>query len=248
MGLVGDVSAAILAGGFGTRLRTAVPDRPKALAPVGGRPFIARLLDKLARAGVREAVLLTGHCADQVRAALGDRYANMRLTYSAEPAPLGTAGAVRLALPLLRGGTVLLLNGDSYSLINLGAFRRFHDRRPAGLSMMLARVPDASRFGKVRVRRDGRVVGFAEKEPGASAGWINAGVYLLPRAYIAALEPGRAVSLEREVIPAAVARGGVRGFRSSGRFIDIGTPESYADAEWFFAARRGGLRVSAAND
>src|SRR5580692_6287551 len=96
-----NVSAAILAGGLGTRLRSVVADRPKVLADVAGRPFLARLLDQLARSGVSEVVLLLGFGADQVRNAFGDHYARMRLTYSTEPSPLGTAGAVRLAQPLL---------------------------------------------------------------------------------------------------------------------------------------------------
>jgi len=231
-----DVSAAVLAGGLGTRLRAAVPDRPKVLAPVAGRPFLAHLLDRLARASVREVVLLTGHAADQVHAAFGDRYAGMRLTYSAEQAPLGTAGAVRHALPLLRSETVLLMNGDSYCDADLAAFRRSHAEEPSGFGMVLARVADASRYGRVEVAADGRVVRFAEKEPAGPPGWINAGIYLFPRALLEGLEPTRAASLERDLLPAWVAADRVRGFRAEGRFIDIGTPESYAAAEAFFHA------------
>lgn len=231
-----DVSAAVLAGGLGTRLRSAVPDRPKVLATVAGRPFLAHLLDRLARASVREVVLLTGHAADQVHAAFGDRYAGMRLTYSVEPAPLGTAGAVRHALPLFRSETVLLVNGDSYCDADLAAFRRSHAEEPSAFGMVLARVADASRYGRVEVAADGRVVRFAEKEPAGPPGWINAGIYLFPRALLEGLEPTRPASLERDLLPAWVAAGRVRGFQAEGRFIDIGTPESYAAAEAFFHA------------
>src|SRR5690242_14144702 len=96
------VSAAILAGGLGTRLRSVVADRPKVLAPVGGRPFLTYLLGQLARAGVQEVVLLVGYGADQVRSTFGADYDGLRLLYSEETAPLGTGGAVRLALPLFR--------------------------------------------------------------------------------------------------------------------------------------------------
>src|SRR5437879_601155 len=109
-----DVTAAILAGGLGTRLRSVIADRPKVLAPVGGRPYLTYLLDQLAKAAVREVVLLTGYGAEQVRDALGATYAGMRLVHAAEPAPLGTAGALRHALPHLRSPAVLLMNGDSY--------------------------------------------------------------------------------------------------------------------------------------
>jgi NDP-sugar pyrophosphorylase family protein len=87
------VTAAILAGGLGTRLRPVVGDRPKVLAEVAGRPFLTIILDQLAAAGFREVVLLTGHGADEVRGSLGAAHAGLRLTYSAEPAPLGTGGA-----------------------------------------------------------------------------------------------------------------------------------------------------------
>ncbi len=215
-----DVSAAILAGGLGTRLRAAVPDRPKVLAPVGGRPFLTHLLDRLAGAGVREVVLLTGHAADQVHAALGDDYAGMRLLYSVEPAPFGTAGAVRRALPHLRAETVLLLNGDSYCDVDLGAFRAFHAEKPGGASLALAHVADASRFGRVEVADDGRVTRFAEKAPAGPPGWDNAGSYLFPRLFLECVGPARAASLERDVFPpgrrrAAYAASAPRGVSST---------------------------------
>ena len=95
------VSAAILAGGLGTRLRPAVADRPKVLAPVHGRPFLTILVDQLAAAAIEEVTLLTGFQGQQVRETVGEIYAGMRLIYSEEPSPLGTAGAVRWALPKL---------------------------------------------------------------------------------------------------------------------------------------------------
>src|SRR5207302_7236012 len=90
-----DLTAAILAGGLGTRLRPVLADRPKVLAPVGGRPFVACLLDQLTRTGVREIVLLAGYRAGQLRAALGNAHEGIPLRYSVEEMPLGTAGALR---------------------------------------------------------------------------------------------------------------------------------------------------------
>src|SRR5579875_1683774 len=102
-----DVTAAILAGGLGMRLRSRIADRPKVLALVHGRPYLTYLLDQLAGAGVRTVVLLTGYRAEQVRSTLGDNYAGLSLTYSCEPSPLGTAGAIRRALPYLSSSTIL---------------------------------------------------------------------------------------------------------------------------------------------
>jgi NDP-sugar pyrophosphorylase family protein len=240
------LTAAILCGGLGTRLRPVVADRPKPLAPVHGRPLLTYLLDQLAAARVREVVLLTGYRADKVRAALGDRYAGMRLVYSAEPTPLGTAGAVRLALPTLAGPTALLLNGDSYCDVDLAAFRASHRRRAADVSVVLARVPDASRFGRVEVSRDGRVRRFREKEAAAGRAWINAGVYLIERRLLEALRPGRPLSLERDLFPAWAAGARLFGFRCRGRFLDIGTPESFAEAGRFFRPAEAALTGTAA--
>jgi NDP-sugar pyrophosphorylase family protein len=228
-----NVAAAILAGGLGTRLRSVVADRPKVLADVGGRPFLSYLLDQLARAGVRETVLLVGYGADQIRATFGDEYTGMRLAYSGEPEPLGTGGALRRALPLFQQRTVLLLNGDSYCDADLLAFQQFQQAPPGCPAMVLAHVDDASRYGRVEVEPGGRVIRFVEKGGDRSAGQINAGLYLVPRELVAAIPAGRPVSLEREALPAWVGGGGLRGF-PGGRFIDIGTPASYAAAEAFF--------------
>jgi NDP-sugar pyrophosphorylase family protein len=228
------VTAAVLAGGLGSRLRPAIGDRPKVLAPVHGRPFVTYLLDQLAGAGVRDVVLLTGYRADEVRRALGETHRGLRLTYSPEPDARGTAGALRHALPHLACRAVLLMNGDSYCDVDWAGLADFHERHGAELSMVLARVADAGRFGRVQVATAGRVSSFAEKSAGG-AGWINAGIYLLERRLIEEVPPSRPVSLERDVLPAWVGQGRVHGFRGAGRFLDVGTPESYGEAEAFLA-------------
>jgi D-glycero-alpha-D-manno-heptose 1-phosphate guanylyltransferase len=234
-GSLANVTGAILAGGLGTRLRACVADRPKVLAPVRGRPYLTYLLDQLAGAGLREVVLLTGYMAELVQGTLGDSYAGMRLHYSTEATPFGTGGALRLALPLLASPTVLLLNGDSYCDVALHEFWAFHGREQALVSLALSERADTARFGKVRVIEN-RIDRFEEKQASRGAGWINAGVYLIDRAAIEEMPRGRAVSLEREMFPVWAARGCLRGFRGTGKFLDIGTPESYAEAETFFRA------------
>jgi D-glycero-alpha-D-manno-heptose 1-phosphate guanylyltransferase len=226
------VTAAVLAGGLGTRLRPVVGELPKVLAPVRGRPWLAFLLDQLADAGLREVILLTGRGAEQVRAALGDAHGELHLRYATEPGPLGTAGALRHALPLLAAPQVLLLNGDSYADVDLSAFLAFHRRRPTAASLVMARVTDAARYGRLEVAPDGRVLRFREKG-GASPGWVNAGVYLLDRRLIESIPAGRAVSLEREMLPRWLTGADLAAF-PGGRFLDIGMPESYAEAEAFF--------------
>jgi NDP-sugar pyrophosphorylase family protein len=238
---------AILAGGLGTRLRSVVSDRPKVLAAVRGRPFLAYLLDQLAEAGMRRVVLLTGYRSEQIEDEFGDSFQGLKLEYSAETAPLGTAGALRLASPKLFAETaagaaatadnVLLMNGDSYCAADLAAFRAFHERQAALASLVLTRVEETSRFGRVETAGDRRVERFLEKQAAGGPGWINAGIYLIDRTLVAEIPEGRAVSIEREVFPGWAKRGILRGFPGTGQFLDIGTPESYRAAEDFFALR-----------
>jgi NDP-sugar pyrophosphorylase family protein len=228
-----ELTAAILAGGLGTRLRSALDDRPKVLAPVSGRPFLTYLLDMLRAACVRRVVLLTGYKGEQVETALGEYYQGMTLVYSAEASPLGTGGALRAALPQLDSPTILLLNGDSYCGMDLGAFAAFHRRSVADASIALTRVDDAGRFGRVETDAKGRVTAFAEKQPASGPGWINAGVYLLERGLIDEIPLGRPVSLERELLPAWIENKTVYGQRRTRPFLDVGTPESFLTAAAF---------------
>ena len=242
-----NITGAILAGGLGTRLRSVVSDRPKVLAQVRGQPFLAYLLDQIGQAGIRRVVLLTGYKGEQIEKTFGSRYGNMQLEYSAETEPLGTAGALRLALPKLfptavstgeqSAGTVLMLNGDSFCAADLTGFRAFHAKSHGGASLMLTSVPDTSRFGKVEVSAEELVERFVEKQEAGGAGWINAGIYLIPRDLVEQIPTGRAVSIEREMFPAWSQSGKLRGYRGQSEFLDIGTPESYRAAEEFFSRR-----------
>jgi D-glycero-alpha-D-manno-heptose 1-phosphate guanylyltransferase len=243
---------AILAGGLGTRLRSVVSDRPKVLAEVQGQPFLAHLLDQLVEAGLERVVLLTGYRGEQVQKTFGDRYRSLSLDYSIESEPLGTAGALRWALPKLfpaaarkyASESVLVLNGDSYCRADLREVRAFHKKSRADGSLVLAQVADTSRFGKVETASNHRLLRFVEKQEAGGPGAINAGIYLLDRALVEEIPEGRAVSIEREMFPNWLRERKMLGFACDGAFLDIGTPESYQAAEEFFA-RRGDTKVAA---
>jgi NDP-sugar pyrophosphorylase family protein len=232
------VDALILAGGLGTRLAGVVADRAKPVAPVGGRPFVAMLLAHIERcAAVRRVILCVGHKAQTVEAALGDRFGRLALAYSHEDSPRGTGGALRLAIERFEcRAPVLAFNGDSLCTLELDGLVAFHREQRADATLALARVPDAARFGSVRLLGD-RVDGFVEKgKPGP--GWINAGAYALGRRALDALLAAPAVcSFERDVLPSLLRSCRVAGLRSRARFLDIGIPEDYARAEAFFARR-----------
>lgn len=231
---LGQCTAAILVGGLGTRLRSVVADRPKILAEVRGRPFLTYLLDQLVQNGCKNTVLCTGYLGEQVSATFGDSYRSMRLLYSQESSQLGTGGALRLALPFFGSDYVLAMNGDSFCHTNLSDFWTWHIAQGAEATILLTQVSDTKRYGRVQVESSGKVQKFEEKGDTEGAGWINAGLYLLNRRLLATIPTGGAISLEREIFPTWIGRG-LYGYCSQGRFLDIGTPESYNMATQFFA-------------
>lgn len=236
--MMDNVVAAILAGGLGTRLRSVVPDRPKVLAEVRGRPFLTYVLDQLVEFEVKWAVLCVGYLGTQVQEAFGNSYGELNLIYSYEPSPLGTAGALRLALPLLRSEPVLVMNGDSIFQTDLKDFWNWHCSRGSVGTLLLTEVSDTGRYGRVGVDGEGHVLCFDEKISQDGSGWINAGVYLLSHRLLETILDGQRVSLEREVFPPWIGQG-LYGCRAVGRFLDIGTPESFAMAERFLTIERG---------
>ena len=234
-----ELSTAILAGGLGTRLRSVLPERPKVLAPVRGRPFLTYLLDQLAAEEVRQVVFCIGYMAAAVEETLGDRYQTIRLAYSREVEPLGTGGALRQALPFFPSDPVLVMNGDSFVDVDLAGYVHWFLRKDLEVSLVLARVSDTGRFGRVMIDEEEKIQGFEEKGAHQGPGWINAGVYLLRKEIIHSIPAGKSFSLERELFPGLLG-GRLHGYRSEGRFIDIGTPQSYAAAEAFFAGEKNG--------
>jgi NDP-sugar pyrophosphorylase family protein len=222
--------ALILAGGAGTRLRPLITDVPKPLASVCRRPFIEYLVCQLAAAGVTKATLLAGYMADELATTLGDTSHGVELAYSVESEPLGTGGALKNALPMLIGRRWLVLNGDSLFDISLSDLVARH-REDAPVTLALANVADAARYGSVTTTFDGSVAGFAEKSEGTAANsWINAGVFVLERSVLEEIDSDRPISLEREVLPALIGRG-LRAERFDGYFVDIGIPGDYLRAQ-----------------
>jgi len=230
-----DLAVAVLAGGLGTRLRPVVADRPKGLAEIRGRPFLAYLLDQLAAAGLRHAVLCTGYLGEKIYDTFGESYRCLRLSYSREQEPLGTAGALRLALPYLQSDPVLVMNGDSYCAADLKSFFQWHCDRGAMASLLLTRVRQSERYGSVKLDSDGAVLEFREKKQGVVSDLINVGVYLLSQAVLASLPQQRKVSLEYDVFRQWIGHG-LCGCQTDGPFLDIGTPEDFLRADPFFSS------------
>src|SRR6185437_736988 len=229
------MEAIILAGGLGTRLRPRVADRPKPMADISGKPFLAWLLDYLAGQGVTRAILAIGYRGEVIEGYFGARYAGLALRYVVEEAPLGTGGAIRLALAESREDPVWVVNGDTMLCLDYRAMGDAHQRRGEAMTMALRRVADAGRYGAVELSGD-RVTGFAARGA-AGPGLINSGVYLVsPRLFYGHDLP-RIFSFERDFLPVAAGAGRVAGFVTDGWFIDIGMPEDYDRAQGELAAQ-----------
>jgi len=226
--------AIILVGGRGTRLQSVVSDVPKPLAPVGGRPFLAWLLDLLRAQGMRRVILATGHMAKQVEAFVGSDWSGMDVDYSHETSPMGTGGAVQQAVARLQGESVHVLNGDTFLRYAPSGLVAATSRIGAGIGVALAHVDDVARYGAVGVH-DGRVTGFQEKG-GRGPGMINAGSYYFSRAGLALLGRATPFSLETEVLVPQAGVGNVAAFCETSGFIDIGVPEDYERAQRMFGA------------
>ncbi len=225
-----EVSAAILAGGLGTRLRAVVSDTPKTLALARNRPFLVYLLDQLRRFSVSEALLCTGYLGEMIESCFGEYYQNLHLVYSREVAPLGTAGAIRLALPLLKNQQVLVLNGDSYCDIDLQELLWRHREQKATVTMAVTSVENTCRYGTLLLNENEEIIAFAAKGRQDGPGLINAGIYVLERRVIEEIPFQMNLSLEKDVFPKYVGKS-LRGYVTDRFFIDIGTPADYERAQ-----------------
>jgi len=230
-GALSQCPALILVGGLGTRLRTAYADGPKVLAPVRGRPFLAYLLNMLADQGLSRVVLCVGYRAKQIEQWLAQQNFGLDIVCSHEEEVMGTAGALGLAYSRhARGERVLAMNGDSILELSLCSMWNLHMARGAEATIVLARVPDTSRYGSVEVNEGGWVTSFSEKRAEGGPGLINGGVYLFEPSVMEQVVGERKVSLEREVLPDQLTRG-LLAFKSDGYFLDIGVPQDFVRAQ-----------------
>jgi D-glycero-alpha-D-manno-heptose 1-phosphate guanylyltransferase len=232
------MQAIVLAGGLGTRLRGVVPDLPKPMAAVAGRPFLAWVLDPLVEAGFEQVVLAVGYRHEAIHAHFGTVYRGLPLRYSAEDQPLGTGGAIRLAAGGLGTQPIFVLNGDTYLDLDYAAMADAHRRSGASLSVAVCEVPDVGRYGALALA-EGHIVGFLEKG-GTGPGLINAGTYLLAADIVQHIPEGVPFSFEQQLLVPRLHEIRPAAFVAAGRFVDIGVPQDYARAQQLFASPRTG--------
>lgn len=234
------LEAIVLAGGAGTRLRDVLPPgMAKPIAPVNGKPFVAYVIALLYRRGVRRICLSLGYQAHRCLETLGRIQwpHDLMLVECVEPKPLGTGGAIRYTASFTNSDRLLVVNGDTMADIDYGQLVQFHIQKEASITLGLAHVDNSTRYGQVVVDANGKVVGFVEKTSAkkSDGAYINAGVYVVERRVLEMIPDGRAVSWEREVLEPNCGQD-LFATQICTSFIDIGTPESYAQAAAFMGA------------
>jgi len=223
------MEAIILAGGLGTRLRSRIRDVPKSMAEVAGKPFLQILFDRLVGQGCSSIVLSLGYLRDVIIDAYQTSYKGVPLTYAIEETPLGTGGAIRLALQQASEPSVLVLNGDTYLDVNFAAMLAAHRSVGRPITMAITQVPDVGRYGGVTTMH-GRVTGFTEKGQ-TGPGCINAGVYVLERMFPWPENLEERFSFETDILAHHVTQLSPAAFQCDGQFLDIGIPEDLDRAQ-----------------
>jgi D-glycero-alpha-D-manno-heptose 1-phosphate guanylyltransferase len=224
--------AIILAGGFGTRLKSVITDLPKPMAPVNGKPFLHYLFVYLKHYNIQKVILSVGYLAEKVEAEFGKKYLGIEVDYAYEKEALGTGGGIRLAMEKCSGAHVMVLNGDTFFDVKLHDFFETHLGGSSDATLALRKVEDASRYGTIAL--DGnRIIAFKEKSPEVTgSALINGGVYLLRRkTYLGNTESNKAFSIEHDFFAKLADKLWLQAFPCKGFFIDIGIPEDYARAQ-----------------
>jgi D-glycero-alpha-D-manno-heptose 1-phosphate guanylyltransferase len=224
------MQAIILAGGFGTRLRSVVGEVPKPVASVRGRPFLSWLLEYMAWQGVTEAVLCVHHRADAIRSYFASQYAGIRLRYSVEDNPLGTGGAICQAMRMLDPkNPVFVLNGDSLVQLNYRVMLAHHYRQRAPITLAADIVPDCSRYSQL-VLSGHKVVRY-DTLGMAAPGHISVGFYVVSPDVFNGVELPEAFSFERDFLHPHTPRLAPAVYTGVHYFIDIGVPADYIRAQ-----------------
>lgn len=215
----------VLAGGFGTRLRSEIGDIPKPLAPVNDQPFLSHLFDYLIESNIERVILSVGYKWDLLVETYGDFYQDLELIYVVEEEPLGTGGGIRLALEQLQSDVCFVMNGDTLFTIPLGDLEEFHWLNEADCTLALKPMYEVDRYGHVELE-EGKIMRFEEKSFREEA-WINGGIYCINKAAFEEIAPGTSFSFEKQYLEDDPQEKELFALPFDDYFIDIGVPEDY---------------------
>jgi len=232
------MKALILAGGFGTRLKEVISDRPKVMAPVNGKPFLEYIIQLLRRNGFGEIVISLGYLGDYIKAYFGDgTNFGVKVEYAVEDFPLGTGGALKNAEKLFNE-PFLVVNGDTYLEADFNNLISFHNDKKSLATIALAEVTDVGESGLVSLLKSGKIKSFKEKPKNGKKGLVNAGYYFFSPKIFKHIPHKKRLSLEKIIFPKLVNRRLIHGVSMNASFLDIGKPESYEKAKTYFKNKK----------
>jgi D-glycero-alpha-D-manno-heptose 1-phosphate guanylyltransferase len=219
----------ILAGGLGTRLRSAVPDLPKCMAPVAGKPFLSFVIDHCLTQGIEQFIFSLGYKHEVIADWLNEQYPGLAKKYVIEKEPLGTGGAIQLACRQTDEKDVLVMNGETLFKVQVAPLYRFHRQHDARCTLVLKPMQHFERYGVVELQGNGAVKNFQEKKY-YDSGFINGGVYALDaEAFLSEGLPEK-FSFEKDYLEQLYTQRPMFGVIQDAYFIDIGIPEDYEKA------------------
>ena len=219
-------TAIILAGGLGTRLRSAVADLPKCMAPVDGIPFIAFVIAYLKKEGIENFIFSLGYKSETIINYADTNYKDLHKKYVIETKQLGTGGAIKEACKSVEEKNVVVVNGDTLFAVDISNLSKFHEGHTADCTIALKQMHDFDRYGAVELKEQNLINAFKEKQFCAT-GMINGGVYALTVSDLKAGDYPEVFSFEKEYLEKNTGSKKLYGVVNDGYFIDIGIPEDY---------------------
>jgi len=220
--------AVILAGGLGTRLYPLTRKTPKCMLPVDGKPLLEHIIQYLASYSLKEIVVTLGNKHKQIVDYFGDgsKY-NVKLLYSIEKKPLGTAGSFKNAEKYLTG-TILVMQGDTLTNFNLTRMIAFHKKRKGMVTIALTAVKDPASYGIAIIDKQGRIIRFEEKPKDFFSNLANSGIYVVEHEVLDYIPKGKMFDFSKDLFPKLLRNNiPVYGIKMDGYWFDIGTPKSY---------------------
>lgn len=221
--------AIILAGGLGTRLRPIVNIVPKVMAPIDNRPFLEYVLLWLEKNNVKRIILATGYKHNVICDHFGSKFRTLELIYSVEKEPLGTGGAIKLALESTVSQNVIVINGDTFFNIDIREMYKFHNDKKFDITIALKPMTNFDRYGEVNISPSGQIVSFKEKEY-TKNGLINGGVFIINKDRDLFASRVKKFSFEKEFLEKYLSKINIGGYICDEYFIDIGIPKDYFSA------------------
>jgi D-glycero-alpha-D-manno-heptose 1-phosphate guanylyltransferase len=224
-----NIDVLLLCGGLGKRLRSITGNKPKPMVEICGKPFLDILIGYIASFGFRRFILCTGYKSQLIKKHYDSADGNLNIVFSHEPKPLGTAGAVKNAQPLIRNSEFLVLNADSFCRIDFNKLLEFHREKNALATLALTRNASGQDYGSISIDGNGKVNNFQEKSAVKGKSLVNAGIYVFEKRILRFIPGNRKFSMEYDLFPGLSGKN-LYGYIIKNSFIDIGTPERYQKA------------------